>query len=75
MTEIGLESQNGPSHPHFMINAFLFLLGFTFDFLQAVTADEAYKWVWRFLSLVSLGLIIYINANKAKDIFKKRKIN
>lgn len=73
MQDYSFESQNGPQHPNFMINAFLFLVVFVFDFMQAITADEAYKWIWRGLSIISLMLIIYINGHKAKKIFKNRK--
>ncbi len=66
-------------HPHpvwnFIANGSLIILALAFDVAQETTADDIYKWVYRVAALLSLGLLIYINWNRAKDVFKNNKNN
>ncbi|MBA4166280.1 MAG: hypothetical protein H0X41_01805 [Chitinophagaceae bacterium] len=59
--------------PPTWLNFILLGTAAAFNFLQRGAADLGYEWTFRFLSLVSLLIVIYINFNKAKNIFKNRK--
>lgn len=61
-------------HP---LMSILLLMSAIFSFiLQDITFDSIYIWMFRIMSLVSLGSIILINRKKAlaewKDIFKRQ---
>jgi hypothetical protein len=68
---------NSTSHSHgvgnFVVSCILLLSAFTFDVAQTMTVELLYVWLFRALSLISLALVVYINWNKAREIFKSRK--
>ena len=59
--------------PHFRASIVLYACAWLFFWLQTLSADTIWTWTWRGLSLISLILIIYINWNKAVDIFRGNK--
>jgi energy-coupling factor transporter transmembrane protein EcfT len=59
--------------PHFRTSIVLYLCSWIFFVFQTITADVVWTWSWRALSAISLILIIYINWNKALEIFKSKK--
>lgn len=63
---------NAETLPDYMKNFILYLLAGLFNLAQTITPDNVYVWIFRCLSLVSIGLIIYINFHKAKEYFKKK---
>ncbi len=64
----------GSSH-HIMIDTALLLASGIFEALSNASADDVYKWFFRVLSTLSLGLVIYINWEKAKKIFRQKHRN
>lgn len=56
-----------------LLSLVLYAFSWIAFWLQANTADMIWTWIWRGLSLISLILIIYINWNKAKEIFTGKK--
>ena len=59
----------------FMVNLILIIISFGSEAASDFTIDEAYKWLWRLASLLSLFLLMYINFHKAKEIYKNNKKN
>lgn len=59
--------------PTFRASIILYISSVVFYIFQTMDMDAVWTWVWRGLSLISLILIIYINWNKAIEIFKKTK--
>lgn len=59
------------SLPNYMKNLLLYAVAGIFNLASNVTADSVYTWTFRFLSLVSIGLIISLNFFRLKEYFKK----
>lgn len=59
--------------PSLRLSIALYACSWLFFIFQSWSADAVWTWVWRGLSAVSLILIIYINWNKAVEIFKNKK--
>jgi energy-coupling factor transporter transmembrane protein EcfT len=59
--------------PHFRASIVLYICSWVFFVFQTMSADAVWTWSWRALSAISLILIIYINWNKALEIFKSKK--
>jgi len=59
----------------FKASIVLYICSWMFFIFQTISADAIWTWTWRALSAISLILIIYINWNKALDIFKNKKKN
>jgi len=59
--------------PHFTASIMLYICSWVFFIFQTISADTVWTWTWRALSAISLILIIYINWNKALDIFRNKK--
>ena len=59
--------------PTFKLSIALYACSWLFFIFQTWSADALWTWTWRALSAISLILIIYINWNKALDIFKDKK--
>lgn len=51
----------------------LYVCSWLFLWLETLSADVIWTWTFRILSGISLLLIIYINWNKAIDIFRTKK--
>ena len=64
---------NPDGGPIFRNSVILYVFSWVCFYLQVVTADTLWTWAWRILSAISLLLIIYINWNKAVNIFKNNK--
>lgn len=62
---------SGVTHP--VASIILYALSWLFIYLETLSMDLIWTWIWRSLSLISLLLIIYINWNKAIDIFRNKK--
>jgi energy-coupling factor transporter transmembrane protein EcfT len=60
-------------HSQVVPSIILYICSWLFIGLADASADDIWKWSWRTLSGISLLLIIYINWNKAKEIFKSKK--
>ena len=58
--------------PSLRLSIALYACSWLFFIFQSWSADAVWTWSWRALSAVSLILIIYINWNKAMEIFKKK---
>jgi hypothetical protein len=56
--------------PSWRLSMILYLCSWVFFIVQSWTADVIWTWTFRGLSGVSLLLIIYINWNKAMEIFR-----
>ncbi len=61
---------SSPEAPTFRTSMILYVCSIVFYIFQTMDLDLVWTWVWRGLSLISLILIIYINWNKALEIFK-----
>lgn len=59
--------------PHFRASIVLYACSWLFFIFQTISADAVWTWSWRILSAISLILIIYINWNKAMEIFKSKR--
>lgn len=57
---------------HSVLNTILLLFTGLFTMLERASAEEIYTWTFRFLSLISLILIIIINWKKAMQILFKK---
>lgn len=69
-----MEIENSTSTDHPPVYTFLLLIcGGFFHFIQTATADTLYIWAFRALTIISLSLVIYINWNKALEIFKSKR--
>ena len=69
-----IDHSNSPEGaPTFRASIILYISSVVFYLFQTMSIDLLWTWVWRGLSLISLILIIYINWNKAIEIFKNKK--
>lgn len=59
--------------PSLRLSIALYACSWLFFIFQSWSADAVWTWSWRALSAISLILIIYINWNKALEIFKSKK--
>ena len=59
--------------PSLRLSIALYACSWLFFIFQSWSADAVWTWAWRALSAISLILIIYINWNKVKEIFKNKK--
>ena len=59
--------------PSLRLSIALYACSWLFFIFQSWSADAVWTWSWRALSAISLILIIYINWNKAMEIFKNKK--
>jgi len=66
-------TSTSPEAPNFRASVILYISSIVFYIFQTMDLDLFWTWTWRGLSLVSLILIIYINWNKALEIFKSKK--
>jgi hypothetical protein len=57
----------------FKASIILYVCAWIFAWFETLSADVIWTWVWRTLSAISLILIIYINWNKALEIFRGKK--
>lgn len=64
-------SHHGPGQ--FVPSIILYICSWLFIYLGTLSADTIWTWTFRGLSAISLILIIYINWNKAMEIFKGKK--
>jgi len=64
---------SSPEAPTFRTSLILYVCSIMFYIFQTMDLDLVWTWVWRGLSLLSLILIIYINWNKALEIFQNKK--
>lgn len=70
--EIG-NSHHSSIGAHTVLDVALYSLAWLFVFISELSADDVWKWSWRIASAISLALIIYINWNKALEIFKAKR--
>jgi len=68
-----IDHSSSDGAPTFRASIILYISSVVFYIFQTMDLDAVWTWVWRGLSLISLILIIYINWNKAIEIFKKKK--
>lgn len=66
------EHNHGPVGGLGLPNLILFVLTGLFHGLQAFSPDDIYTWTFRILTLISLSLVIYINWDKAVQVFKTK---
>lgn len=71
--QIDSHIDNHQAHSNLYLNIILIVYVGLFDLIQSLSADIFYVWLFRTLSVISLLIIIYINGNKALEIFKKKK--
>lgn len=64
---------SGAWHSHPILGLILVVCSGLFAWFQSLTIDEVWQWSWRILALLSAIPAIYINWNKALDIYKNKK--
>jgi hypothetical protein len=68
-----IDHSSSDGAPTFRASIILYISSVVFYIFQTMDLNIVWTWVWRALSLISLILIIYINWNKALEIFKSKK--
>lgn len=71
--EIEPEPSSGTQSPLIiLVSAILYALSWLLNIIAEISIELAWTWFWRILSAVSLSLLMYINWDKAKEIYKKK---
>ena len=73
MFDINAHTNHTDSHPSGQHNFILFLIAGLFKIGEELSADSIYQWIFRILSLISVMIVIYINWDKAKQTYLKKK--